>query len=126
MSRKKKRGVILIVLWSVGLLLISFPVFSQSLFPHLGGEPDLKSWALMFVVGALFTLALWLLKRIWEVMDKLSKSVERLTHESIKVREWKKISNQELKTYKHRLDYHWNWINQHDNLHVRCSACPEK
>ena len=121
----KWRSVVLYAAWVIGLVMMSLPLTAQSLFPGIGSDPDMTTWAIMFVAGATFTVIMYVVKRWMQAMDKLAESVERLAKESIKSREWKRAVDKDLGIKKKWLNQHRDWIHKHIRVHASCSECPE-
>jgi len=144
---KVMRIYILNIVWAVGLIINSIPVAAQSLFPGIGQDPNLKTWSVMFVVGAAFSVIMWYVKRMAAKRDELDKelaakrdeadkqmavnmvalssSITSLTLES-------KLHRQEASAYQKMLDIHsklinshTDWINKHNLMHAKCPACPD-
>jgi len=103
---------------------MSLPLTAQNLFPRISYESDLISWLIMFFAGAVFTIFMYVMQRWMKAMDKLSESVQGLTIQSAKSREWKKAVDKEINMWKRVTNRLVDWKNKHDNKHAQCPACP--
>ncbi len=125
MNGRKKRTLLLYALWGVGLSLLALPAVAQGLFPSLGDAPDIKSWAVMFLVGAMFTVIMIVAQRWMKAMDKLADGVQRLSLEAAKTREWKKGIEKEQCISKKRANVHSDKIAKIIHSMAKCAQCPE-
>ncbi len=125
MSRRKRRTLLLYALWGVGLSSLTLPAVAQSLFPGLGSAPDIKSWAVMFLVGAMFTVVMIVAQRWMKAMDKLADGVETLALEAAKNREWKKGIEKEQRILKKQGNVQSDRIAKIVHIMTKCTQCPE-
>jgi len=115
----------------LGPMLLTLVAQTQAPFPSLGDASNLKNWFITFGVGAVFTVAFWLIKRFINASDNLVQSVRSLELTVGKSKEREKmimaqISNvvSEQNKLANRVNGHDDWRNKHDNYHAHCDHCP--
>ena len=119
------KTVVLYVSSFVGPMFLTLAARAQELFPPIIEPNGLKSWFIAFGVGAVFTVAFWLVKRFLTAWDELNKSVQsiQLSIANSEGREklmMAQIVNNTAEQNKlaNRVNGHGDWMHKHEKDHA--------
>lgn len=122
MSKRRKRGLVLYVFWIIGIMLIPILARSQSLFPNVSGDHDIREWVFMFLVGAGFSIWLFLYKKALErkeqQRDNQNKVFANMEKSMLIVTERLKDMDRSQCKQQKQLNRHFQYIMEHNNCHL--------
>ena len=125
------KTVVLYVSSFVGPMFLTLAARAQELFPPIIEPNGLKSWFIAFGVGAVFTVAFWLVKRFITTWDELIKSVQAIRIDIADSKGMDKLMIEQIKNntleqnkLANRVNGHDDWRNKHEKYHAHCDHCP--
>ena len=119
------KTVVLYVSSFVGPMFLTLAARAQELFPPIIEPNGLKSWFIAFGVGAVFTVAFWMVKRFLTAWDDLNKSVQAIQIDIADSKGIDKLMIEQIKNNTHeqnllanRVNAHVEWMHQHEKDHA--------